>query len=107
MLLVHEPGKGTAMNHAYSIELAAQAVLRLARRKAALISCVEGVIWITCDGDPTDVILEAGASRRFAHGGLVVQAMRPARIVVYAPLSPFFANDDRPTPARISAIPAK
>ena len=68
---------------------------------------VEGAIWITCDGDPTDVILEAGASRRFPHGGLVVQAMRPARIVVYAPLLPFFAKDDRPTPARISAIPAK
>ncbi|XYH94262.1 drug/metabolite exporter YedA [Sorangium sp. So ce1128] len=50
-----------------------------------LLSCTSGSVWITREGAPDDVVLEAGAS----YGGegrglLVVEALEPARIAVDA-----------------------
>ncbi|WP_437807853.1 drug/metabolite exporter YedA [Sorangium sp. So ce1078] len=50
-----------------------------------LLSCTAGSVWITREGEPDDVVLEAGAS----YGGegrglLVVEALEPAQIAVAA-----------------------
>ncbi|WP_437314046.1 drug/metabolite exporter YedA [Sorangium sp. So ce385] len=50
-----------------------------------LLSCTAGSVWITREGEPNDVVLEAGAS----YGGegrglLVVEALEPAQIAVAA-----------------------
>ncbi|WP_437605936.1 drug/metabolite exporter YedA [Sorangium sp. So ce834] len=50
-----------------------------------LLSCTAGSVWVTREGEPDDVVLEAGAS----YGGegrglLVVEALEPAQIAVAA-----------------------
>ncbi|WP_437950379.1 drug/metabolite exporter YedA [Sorangium sp. So ce296] len=50
-----------------------------------LLSCTAGSVWITREGEPNDVVLQAGAS----YGGegrglLVVEALEPAQIAVAA-----------------------
>ncbi len=50
-----------------------------------LLSCTAGSVWLTREGEPDDVVLEAGAS----YGGegrglLVVEALEPAQIAVAA-----------------------
>ncbi|XXT16099.1 drug/metabolite exporter YedA [Sorangium sp. So ce429] len=50
-----------------------------------LLSCTSGSVWITREGAPDDVVLEAGASYGGAGRGLlVVEALEPAQIAVDA-----------------------
>jgi ferric-dicitrate binding protein FerR (iron transport regulator) len=44
------------------------------------LTCREGVLWLTHEGDPEDTVVEAGSSVRLDGPGLVVvQALRRAR----------------------------
>ena len=65
------------------IDLPRNGVLRIADGQPHMIEVFEGEVWITQDGDPRDVILEAGESFRFDSDGLtLVQAFRPSRLLV-------------------------
>lgn len=49
------------------------------------LRCTAGSVWITREGDPSDVVLEAGASYGgTGRGLLVVEALEPAQIAVAA-----------------------
>ncbi|ATB36126.1 hypothetical protein CYFUS_001540 [Cystobacter fuscus] len=44
------------------------------------LTCCEGLLWLTHEGEPTDKVVKAGGSVRLDGPGLVVvQALRPAR----------------------------
>lgn len=61
------------------------------------LTCHEGRVWLTREGDSADHVLKAGDSVSLGGAGLVVvQALRPARIS----LSP-----TRPRPCELSCVP--
>jgi hypothetical protein len=49
------------------------------------LTCGEGVLWLTVDGDPRDFVLEAGETFETRdHGRVLVYALAPSRISVAA-----------------------
>ena len=59
------------------------ATLRIDDGQPHVIDVFEGLVWVTRDGDPRDVILEAGDSFRFDGPGLtLVQAFDDARLLL-------------------------
>jgi hypothetical protein len=59
------------------------ATLRIDDDQPHVIDVFEGMVWVTRDGDPRDVILEAGDSFRFEGRGLtLVQAFDDARLLL-------------------------
>jgi hypothetical protein len=65
--------------------------LILEAARGALVRCVEGLVWITQDGDRADHIVGAGDSFRVDRdGSVIVQATRPARVAIESP------TDDAP-----------
>lgn len=65
------------------IDLPRGAILRIDDGEPRVIDVFEGQVWLTQEGDPSDVILQAGESFRFDGYGLtVVQAFRPSRVLV-------------------------
>lgn len=69
---------------------AAQAVLErgqtrwVARATPALrVTCLEGCLWLTYDGQPRDIILTAGQSHACdARGRLGIHALQPAQVLL-------------------------
>lgn len=57
----------------FRIHLQSHQIQRLAA--PTRVSAESGLLWVTVDGDPEDILLTAGESRRFKPG---------ARVVVYA-----------------------
>lgn len=56
-------------------------VLNLDNSQQMAIECKNGVIWITCPGEPGDHILQAG--RRYepkTRGGIVIEAINEALV---------------------------
>jgi hypothetical protein len=54
--------------------------------RGALVRCVEGLLWITQDGDRADHIVGAGDSFRVDRdGSVIVQTFRPARVAIESP----------------------
>ena len=88
-------------------DLPRDAMLRIADRQAHVIVVFEGQLWLTQDGDPRDVILEAGDSFSFdSHGVTLVQALRAARLLVSNPaaLEPVRAVDAQVLQLRARAL---
>jgi hypothetical protein len=57
--------------------------LRVAQPLGTEIYCVQGSLWITHDGDPKDIVIEAGRSYvADRHAPLVVCALDSARLLV-------------------------
>jgi len=57
--------------------------LRIVDGQPHVIDVFQGQVWITQDGDPRDIILEAGESFRVEGNGLtLVQAFKDARVLV-------------------------
>lgn len=57
--------------------------LTLPASKGQHIDCVQGCLWITQDGDPRDVVLEAGQRFAVDRGQrTLVHALEPARVRV-------------------------
>jgi hypothetical protein len=72
-----ESARSVRLAHQQCLHLAAPVVLR-ARR---------GTLWITVDGDPLDVVLEAGESCRYeTRGALLVYALSGAAELELQPL---------------------
>jgi hypothetical protein len=60
--------------------------LTLEAARGALVRCLEGLVWITQDGDRADHIVAAGDSFRVDRdGSVIVQATRPARVAIEQP----------------------
>src|SRR5512134_1196105 len=77
-----EPTMSQALRHPL-IDLPRNATLRIEDGQPHVIDVFEGLVWLTQDGDPRDVILEAGESFRFDGDALtLVQAFRPSRVLV-------------------------
>ncbi len=54
--------------------------------RGALVRCLDGLVWITQDGDRADHLVGAGDSFRIDRDGtVVVQATRAARVAIEAP----------------------
>lgn len=67
--------------------------LTLDAARGALVRCLDGLVWITQDGDRADHVVGAGDSFRVDRDGtVVVQATRPARLAIESP------DEDRPEP---------
>lgn len=60
-------------------------LMRVAAPLGHEIICVQGTLWITHDGDPKDIVVEAGRSYvADRHAPLVVYALDTARLLVHA-----------------------
>lgn len=74
------------MNHDLmtgSNRLAKGGLLRRETRPDERIECLSGVLWVTQDGDPRDVILEAGDGFDFdRRGASVVSALADSRFLL-------------------------
>ena len=73
------------MNAAPTVSLPARALFELPDASSARILCTAGCLWLTVDGDPRDVILEAGDSFEEARPRrALLYAMEPATFVLTA-----------------------
>lgn len=69
----------------FDLSLQQDAMLRLPDAAGVQIVCQGGTLWITLEGDPRDVVLEAGG--RFApteHRRALIAAMVPSSLSMYA-----------------------
>ena len=87
--------------------LARHVSLSLRDRAGDRIECVGGVLWITQDGDPRDVVLGAGQSFRLDRPGrAVLFALADAGFVVHRPprrgAGPWLARAMRALRARLT-----
>jgi hypothetical protein len=75
--------------------LARNQAAKLSRARDTNVRCVDGVAWITVDGDPRDIVLERGQSFVVdSNADVIVFALRgPAAVELDAPGA-------RETPAR-------
>lgn len=66
-----------------TLQLAYDAAVSMRNAKGVRISCLEGALWITLDGDPADTIVEPGQSFRVDRAGTaVVLALRDSRVML-------------------------
>lgn len=58
-------------------------IFRLETSGELLLSCLDGVLWLTIDGDNEDYVLQAGQAMRLSDGQqATIQALRAARFGV-------------------------
>lgn len=63
--------------------LAKREVFSLDAERDLALSCLDGVLWVTVDGDTHDYVLVPGQALRLARGrAATIQAIRPARFGV-------------------------
>ena len=56
---------------------------RMPDARGSLLLCLGGTLWLTQDGDPRDVVLEAGDEARIDRDGLsILHALSDARFVL-------------------------
>jgi hypothetical protein len=71
---------------AFSLNLRRQALFSVPDAAGVRIACVEGVVWITLDNDPRDIVLEScGVFTTPEHRRAIIYAMKPSTITVAAP----------------------
>jgi hypothetical protein len=64
-------------------DLATGSMLRLPDAQGRVVVAFEGCVWITQEGDPSDVVLDGGQSFCVDRQGLtLVQALRPSKLMV-------------------------
>jgi len=67
--------------------LAKDSLLRIRNGRGQSVMVLEGLVWITQDGDPRDIFLEAGQSFTLDCPQMtLVQALKETRLLVLAPL---------------------
>lgn len=77
------------VSHPAPTRLAHRKVLDLRDRTGDRVECLDGSVWITQDGDPRDVVLDAGESFTLDRPGTaLVYALEDARVVVQRPAAP-------------------
>jgi Protein of unknown function (DUF2917) len=82
--------------------LAHRGMLQLRDHAGDRIDCLDGSVWITQDGDPRDVVLDAGEAFTLDRPGTaIVYALADARVVVQRPAAASVRRSDT-EPARRS-----
>lgn len=67
--------------------LAKDSLLRIRKGRGQTVMVIEGLAWVTQDGDPRDIFLEAGESFTLTCPEMtLVQALADTRLLVLAPL---------------------
>ncbi len=57
--------------------------LRVLDAAGTTVTCREGTLWLTEEGQPRDIVLEAGACVRLKRAGLtLIQALAPASLSI-------------------------
>ena len=65
------------------------ALLRMRAPARYEVRCLEGLLWLTLDGDPGDTTLAIGQALRVdRRGSLVVQALTPATLSIHEGVHP-------------------
>ena len=65
--------------------LASQSLLKLHDARGRKLLVIDGMVWVTQDGDPRDVFIGAGESFEFDRAGLtLVQALEPTHLLMLA-----------------------
>ena len=65
--------------------LAKESLLRFQDAQGRRLFVIDGLVWITQDGDPRDQFVGAGESFEFDRDGLsLVQALEPTRLLMLA-----------------------
>jgi hypothetical protein len=67
------------------VELQPDALVPLRNRKGTRIACLEGVLWITHDRDPEDILLQPGQAYELTRKRATVQALGACRMSLEAP----------------------
>ncbi|MES1997978.1 MAG: DUF2917 domain-containing protein [Pseudomonadota bacterium] len=76
--------RATLSDHTY--HLTPHQLLRLERVRGWQIECLHGQLWITCQGDHVDHVLQADTRLALVTGGMVlVEAVLPGRVRLIAP----------------------
>jgi hypothetical protein len=76
----------SALTATRELRLAHRAIYSLPDAAGIEIRCGEGCLWVTLDGDPRDLVIEAGETFRTPqHRRAVVYALEPSRIEVSPP----------------------
>ena len=75
------------------VTLRSGAWLRFAPEAALQVDCLEGCAWITFDGDPRDIVLDAGDSATLPpHRRALVMGLRECRVRIVAQMPAPFAE---------------
>jgi hypothetical protein len=83
-----ENAKGPAMNTRTQtlprdLRLERKALYSLPDASGLTVTCDEGVLWLTVDGDPRDFVLEPGQTFETQdHGRVLIYALAPSRISI-------------------------
>lgn len=77
------------------MQLAANALYRVPDASLVRLTCAEGVLWITLDNDPRDVVLEAG-------GEFTTTDRRRALVFALKPSRFYLAPNERSEPAPVA-----
>lgn len=64
------------------LELQPDAFLSLRNFGSTTLTCLEGVLWVTYDGERRDFLLYPGDSHEIARAGAAVQALAASRMAV-------------------------
>lgn len=64
------------------VELQPDALIPLRNDKGTRIACLEGVLWITHDRDPEDILLQPGQAYELTRKGATVQAIGASRMAI-------------------------
>ena len=74
--------------------LAHSRILNLRNHKGDRVDCLDGSVWITQDGDPRDIVLDAGESFTLDRPGTaLVYALADARVAVQHAATPALASE--------------
>ena len=66
-------------------KLDAQAVMRVFDGRGRGLAVLDGMVWVTQDGDPRDIFVGSGESFTFDRPGLaIVQALEPTHLFMLA-----------------------
>ena len=65
--------------------LSADSLMRLTDARGRKVLVIDGLVWVTQDGDPRDIFVGAGESFEFDRAGLtLVQALEPTHLLMLA-----------------------
>ena len=65
--------------------LAADSLMRLNDARGRKVLVIDGLVWVTQDGDPRDIFVRAGESFEFDRSGLtLLQALEPTHLLMLA-----------------------
>ena len=96
-----------------ALQLDRKAIHSLPDATAIAVTCDEGAVWLTLDGDARDFVLEAGETfQAQAHGRVLIYALAPSRVSLAAAVpaiarTRYSRKATMPTLSRFHAMPLR